>query len=239
MTLAGQHIVVLGGTSGIGLAVARATAEQGAKVTVVSSRQTSVDHAVNGLPSGAQGFVADLTDSAQIHALFEQLGPLDHLVYTAGEALLLSPLAELDIADTQKFFQLRYFSALTVIQAALPRLRPDGSITLTTGTAGPRPIPGSSVTSSLCGAVESLTRALAVELAPIRVNAVMPGVVRTPLWDSFPEEIRDQLYRDTAAATPLHRIGEVDEIAHAYLYLLTQPHATGTILTLDGGAVLA
>ncbi|MEC3918082.1 SDR family oxidoreductase [Nocardia sp. CDC160] len=238
MSLDGQHVVILGGTSGIGYAVARASAARGAKVTVVSSRQANVDKAVAELPAGAGGVVADLNDADRIRAVFDELGAIDHLVYTAGEPLLLSPVTDLDIDAARKFFELRYFSVLTAVQAALPHLRADGSITLTTGTAGPRPVPGSSVTSSVCGAVEALTRALAVELAPIRVNAVMPGVVRSPLWN-FPEDLREQFYADTAANTPLRRIAETDDIAQAFVFFLTQPHATATILPLDGGAVLA
>ncbi|MFE3000624.1 SDR family oxidoreductase [Nocardia sp. NPDC059246] len=238
MSLDGQHVVILGGTSGIGYAVAAATAAQGAKVTVVSSRQENVDRAVAELPAGVTGVVANLNDTNRIRAIFDELGALDHLVYTAGDPLLLSPLAELDLDAARKFFELRYFSVLAAVQAAAPRLRADGSITLTSGTAGPRPVPGSTITSSVCGAIETLTRALAVELAPIRVNAVMPGVVRSPLWN-FPEELREQFYTDTAAATPLRRIAEVDDIAQAFVFFLTQPHATGTVLPLDGGAVLA
>ncbi|WP_405139355.1 SDR family oxidoreductase [Nocardia sp. NBC_01388] len=238
MSLAGQHVVVLGGTSGIGFAVAASAAERGAKVTVVSSSRANIDRTLAELPSGSTGYVVDLTDGDRVRALFEEIGALDHLVYTAGEALLLSPLADLDLAEARKFFELRYFGVLAAVQAAVPQLRPDGSITLTTGTAGPRPVPGSTVTSSLCGAVETLSRALAVELAPIRVNAVMPGVVRSPLW-AFPEDVREQFYADTAAGTPLRRIAEVEDIAQAFLFFLTQPHATGTVLTLDGGAVLA
>ncbi|WP_433672811.1 SDR family oxidoreductase [Nocardia sp. CA-136227] len=100
------------------------------------------------------------------------------------------------------------------------------------------PVPGSAVPSSMCGAIEALTRALAVELAPIRVNAVMPGVVRSPLWN-FPDDLREQFYADSAAATPLRRIAEADDIARAFVFLIGQPHATAAVLTLDGGAVLA
>ncbi|MGF6885235.1 NAD(P)-dependent dehydrogenase (short-subunit alcohol dehydrogenase family) [Nocardia sp. GAS34] len=238
MGLSGQHVAVLGGTSGIGLAVATAAAKRGATVTVVSSRRSNVDQALATLPAGTTGLVADLADSNRVRELFDEIAVLDHVIYTAGDALLLSPLAELNPADARKFFELRYFGALTAVQAAAPRLRSGGSITLTTGTAGPRPMPGSAIASSVCGAIEALTRALAIELAPIRVNAVMPGVVRSPLWDSLPAEARQQLYDGTAATTPLHRVGEVDDIAEAYLFLLTQAHATGSVLTLDGGAIL-
>jgi NAD(P)-dependent dehydrogenase (short-subunit alcohol dehydrogenase family) len=148
-------------------------------------------------------------------------------------------LAALDLDKARESFALRFFGALCVIHAAVPHLQPGGSITLTTGIAGRRPGPGWAVAASICGAVESLTRALAVELAPIRVNAVCPGVVRSPLWDSMGETGREQVYRDSAASTLARRVGEVDDVAHAYLYCLTQPFATGSILTVDGGAALA
>jgi NAD(P)-dependent dehydrogenase (short-subunit alcohol dehydrogenase family) len=235
----GKRVVVLGGTSGIGFAVAATAAAAGAAVTVVSSQKANIDRAVGELGAGADGRVADLTDPGQVRSLFDALGDIDHLVYTAGGPLLLAPVNDLDLGAARDFFTLRYFGALAAVQAAAPHLRPGGSITLTTGTAGPRPMPGSAVTSSICGALEALTRALAVELAPIRVNAVMPGVVRSNLWAPLPGGTREQFYQDTAATAPLRRVGEVDDIAQAYVFYMTQRHATGTVLVLDGGAVLA
>ena len=110
---------------------------------------------------------------------------------------------------------------------------------LTTGIAGRRPGPGWAGAASICGAVESLTQALAVELAPIRVNAICPGVVPSPLWASMSKTSHEQLYRDTAEAIPAGRVGEAEDIAHAYLFCLTEPFATGSILTVDGGTALA
>jgi NAD(P)-dependent dehydrogenase (short-subunit alcohol dehydrogenase family) len=238
MDLHHQRVVVLGGTSGIGFATAKAAACLGAQVIVVSGRPASVDRAMADLP-GTDGRAADLTDADQVGRLFDDLGDIDHLVYTAGEPLALTSLDTLNLKQAREFFNLRYFGALWAVHAALPHLRPGGSITLTTGIAGRRPAAGWAVAASICGAVESLTRALAVELAPIRVNAVSPGIVRSPLWDAMTQDSRDQLYRDTAAGIPAGRVGEVDDIAQAYLYCLTQPFATGSILTVDGGAVLA
>ena len=158
---------------------------------------------------------------------------------SAGEPLALMSPHTLDLDKARDFFTLGYFCVLWAVHVAVPHLRPGGSIPLTTGIAGRRPGPGWAVAASICGAVESLTRALAIELAPIRVNAVSPGVVRSPLWDSMTEASREQLYRDTAGGIPAGRVGEVDDIAQAYLFCLTQPFATGSILTVDGGAVLA
>ena len=239
MDLRGQRVVILGGTSGIGLATAKAAARHGAKVIVVSRQPASIDRTLAELPPDARGRAADLTDPALVCSLFGDLGDIDHLVFTAGEPLALTDLAALDLDKAREFFALRYFGALWAVHAAAPHLRPGGSITLTSGTASRRPGPGWAVAASICGAVESLTRALAVELAPIRVNAVCPGVVRSPLWASMSETSREQVYRDTAASIPAGRVGEVDDIAHAYLYCLTQPFATGSILTVDGGTALA
>ncbi len=236
--LRGQRVVVLGGTSGIGLATAHAAARQGADVTVVSSRKTSVDRALEELPAGSRGHHVDLTDGDLVRALFDELGEIDHMVFTAGEPLSLLTLDALDLDAARGFFGLRYFGALAAAAAAAPHIRPGGSITLTTGIAKDRPGPGWSVAAGICGAVDALTRALAVELAPIRVNAVSPGVVRTPLWSPMGDADREQLYRDTADASPLGRVGEAEDIARAFLFCLTQPFATGTVLTVDGGAVL-
>ncbi len=239
MDLHGQRVVILGGTSGIGLATAKAAAHYGAEVTVISRQQASVDRALAELPPGVGGRAADLADPALVWSLFSDLGDIDHLIFTAGEPLPLMDMAALDLDKAKESFTLRYFGALSAVHAAVPHLQPGGSITLTTGIAGHRPGAGWAVAASICGAVESLTRALAVELAPIRVNAVSPGVVRSPLWASMSQASREQVYQQTAASIPAGRVGEVDEIAHAYLYCLTQPFATGSILAVDGGAALA
>ncbi|MDT7786733.1 MAG: hypothetical protein QOF58_5152 [Pseudonocardiales bacterium] len=220
-TLDGQRVAILGGSSGIGLATAQAALEAGAEVTIVSRTPKP----------GFAHRAADLTDPAAITEALDAIGEIDHLVYTAGEPLELMTLADFDRDRARTFFGLRYFSVLDAVKAA----RVTTSITLTTGIAKDRPGPGWAVAASVCGAVEALTKALAIELAPLRVNAVSPGVVRSPLWGPDAE----QLYTDVGKSLPLQRVGEVEEIAHAFLYLMTQPWATGTILTVDGGTVLA
>ena len=232
MTVQDQRVVVLGGTSGIGLATARLAADQGATVIVASSNPSSVQRALTALPSSASGQAVDLTDSAAVAAFFAGLDPFDHLVFTAGEALTLLAVGAMDLVQARQAFELRYFGALGAVSAAVPRLRPGGSVVLTTGAAGDRPGPGWSVAASICGAMDSLVRALAVELAPLRVNAVKPGVVRTPLW-------RDALdYAEAANHLPVQRVGEPEDIAAAYVYLMNQPYATGSIVSVDGGHVL-
>ncbi|WP_030247046.1 SDR family oxidoreductase [Streptomyces sp. NRRL S-350] len=239
MPLTDQRVLVLGGTSGIGLATADLAARRGARVVVASSRADSAERALTTLPAGTTAEVADLTDSNQVAALFDRVGTIDHLVFTAGEPLALMPLDDLDLDAARRFFTLRYFGALDAVRAAAPRLRPGGSVTLTSGTAGLRPGPGWSVAASICGAIEALVRALAVELAPIRVNAVRAGMLRTPLWSGLPDTDREQLYAQAAAGLPLGRIGDPEDAAEAYAYLMEQRYATGTIVTVDGGTLLA
>jgi len=234
MDLQGQHVIVLGGTSGIGLATAAAAARRGATVTVASSRSTSVDKALAVLPAGTTGRVVDLGRPGEVRALFDDLGEIDHLVYTAGEPLALMPVATLDLAAARDFFTVRYFGVLAAVQAARVR----ESITLTTGVAKDRPGAGWAVAASICGAVQALTKALAVELAPVRVNAVSPGVVRSPVWSRMGEDERERMYRDIGGHIPAGRVGEVEDIAEAYLFCMTQSFATGTVLTVDGGSVL-
>ena len=234
MGLNEKRIVILGGTSGIGLAVAQAAAGEGAQVIVVSSNADRLDRALSNLPAGAEGRVTNLLSSREVAQLFEDLGDFDHLVYTAGEALQLAPLQTLDIATARSFFELRYWGALAAAKAAQGKLRLGGSIVFTSGVAGARPGAGWSIASSVCSAMEGLTRALAVELAPIRVNIVSPGVVRTALWRDMDEQAREALYASEAARLPVGHVAEASEIADGYLYLMRQTYATGQVLALDG-----
>jgi NAD(P)-dependent dehydrogenase (short-subunit alcohol dehydrogenase family) len=238
MNLNGQKVVVLGGTSGIGLATARAALHEGADVVVVSSRQESVDNACADLGAQAQGHVVDLSREDAIARFFEQAGAFDHLVYTAGENLELGELATLSQDGARRFWDIRYWGAFAAVKYGVPHLRAGGSIVLTTGIAGLRPRKGWTVAASICSAVEGLTRALAVELGPIRVNAVSPGVVKTPLWGAMSESERETMYREVGATLPVRQVGEVDDIAQAYLYLMRERYSTGQVIVVDGGTVL-
>jgi len=238
MTLKDKRIVILGGTSGIGLAVAEAAATEGAQVLIASSDDARVERALTTLPAGAEGRVVDLSSAISIEAFFEGVGPLDHLVYTAGEALKLLPLAEGDMASARHFFELRYWGALMAARWGHRQIRPGGSIVFTSGVAGARPGPGWSVAASICGAMEGLTRALAVELAPIRVNIVSPGVVKTPLWREMPEEARESLYASEARRLPVGHVADAQEVAEGYLYLMRQTFVSGQTLVIDGGGLL-
>lgn len=238
MSLTEKRIVIIGGTSGIGLATAHAAIDAGAEVVIASSRQASIDAAIGELTSRTTGHTLDVLDPSAVDAFFEKVGSFDHLVYTAGEPLSLMPVDGLNIDRARGFFQIRFFGALNAVSAGAKHIRPGGSITLTSGSARTRPGAGWSVASSLCGATTSLAGALAVELAPIRVNVVEPGIVRSPLWSGMSVEDQQAMYDQQAAVLPSGRVGEVQDVAQAFLYSMTQSFMTGASIPVDGGALL-
>jgi len=236
--LRGKKIVLLGGTSGFGLATALAAAEEGAEVVVVSSRQQRVDEALSALPPGSKGYAVNLTDEQQIAGLFNQIGEFDHLIFTAGETLQLNELPSVKMDEARQFFEVRYWGALMAAKYGSPFMRKGGSITLTNGTIGLRPRKGWAVAASLTCAIEGLTRALAVELAPLRVNAVCAGMARTELWSNIPEVDREAMFNEHGSKLLTGRVGEASDIAEAFLYLMKGNFSTGQVIVVDGGGVL-
>ena len=236
--LRNKRVVILGGSSGIGLAVAEQAASQGAKLVIASSNVERVQKAIESLGGNAQGHTLDLSDEQAVETLFTKLGAFDHLVFTAGDSLHLQNLADTDLKQARRAFELRYWAALAAVKYASKSIRKGGSIVLTTGVAGQRPHKGWVVAASVCGTIEALTRALALELAPIRVNAVSPGVVRTNLWQNMNAAERERLYESVGKNLPVGRVGEAHDIAQAYLFLMQEEFSTGQTLVVDGGTVL-
>lgn len=237
-SLQDKVVVVLGGTSGIGLAVAIAVARQGAIVKIGSSNQQRINEALALLPANASGQVVDLSSEQQIKTFFEQTGVFDHLVYTAGENIRLGKVTETDIDAAKNYLNIRYWGAVTAVKYGSPLIREKGSITLTSGIASRRPGTGWMLGASICGAMDAFCRAMAVELAPLRVNIVSPGIVRTNLWNSLTTEDRSTLYDQVGNSLLVKRVGEPEDVAKTYLYLMTQEYCTGQSLVVDGGGVL-
>jgi NAD(P)-dependent dehydrogenase (short-subunit alcohol dehydrogenase family) len=236
--LKGKKVIILGGSAGIGLATAKAAAAEGADVIIGSSKQERIDLALSALPTGAKGFVIDLSKEAEIESFFHHEGPFDHLVYTAGEQLLLGELAVTPINNIKNAFTVRYYGALCAVKYGSANINKGGTITLTAGIAASKPNKGWTAGASICAAVEGLTRALAVELAPIRVNAVSPGLVRTDLWANMTATDREALYEAFGNSLPVGRVGESEDISAAYIYLMKQEYGTGQIIVADGGYLL-
>lgn len=223
------RVVVIGGTSGIGLAVAQAAAAAGAQVIVGSRSAQSVERALSELSGRASGRPVDVTSTASLESFFAATGAFDHLVYTAGDALLSGVIADYDPQRAHDFFDIRLFRALDTVRIALPTLT--GSVTLTSGAAAFHGGPGRLLGATVSGAVITAARSLAVELAPIRVNVVAPGIVRTPLWSGTPES----LFERAAGQTLLGRVATPEDAAKAYLSLIDQDYLTGNVSVVDGG----
>jgi NAD(P)-dependent dehydrogenase (short-subunit alcohol dehydrogenase family) len=233
-----ERIVLLGGTSGIGLATAELAAADGATVIIASSSPDRIDAALERLPASAEGYTVDVRREEQIRDLFNRLGSFDHLAFTAGETLQIGAIVGTDLEAARRALDVRLWGAYAAVKHAVPHVRPGGSIVLSSGIAGTRPEPNWTVAAAVCGALDALTRALAVELAPIRVNAVAPGVVRSDLWRQMSEDDRSAMYDSLSDALPVGRVGEVGDIAQTFLYLMRNRYSSGAIVTVDGGSVL-
>ncbi|WCT14315.1 SDR family oxidoreductase [Mucilaginibacter jinjuensis] len=236
--LEGKKVVIIGGSAGIGLAAAIAAANSGALVIIASSDAERMEKALSQLPENASGICTDAGDEEQIKRLFEQTGFFDHLIYTAGETFYSGILSEIDIKSSKKFFDIRYWGAMAAVKYAAPYINPGGSITLTSGIAGQSPGKGWAIGASMTAAMEGFTRAMAIELAPIRVNAVSPGIVNTELWSLVPPEAREHLFSQAASQLPLGKIAGPQDLALTYLHLMEQNYMTGQTITVDGGGVL-
>jgi NAD(P)-dependent dehydrogenase (short-subunit alcohol dehydrogenase family) len=237
MTLSGKRVVIVGGTSGIGFAVAVAARDQGARVVVASSQPANVDRAIGRLGGEATGVRLDVTQEADVKAAFESFGSFDHLVFTAGDwgGPRRSTFAEIDLDAAQSLFGVRFWGSMRVVKHAHRWLSGDGSITLTNGMIAHRPAKGAVMSAAMAGAVEHAALAMAVELAPIRVNVVCPGYVKTEVWASMPEAERDAFLARMTSRQPLPRAAEASEVAEAYLYLMRGGYTTGQVMRLDGG----
>lgn len=236
MSLKAKRIVVIGGTSGIGFAIAEAALREGATVVVASSNAAKVEAAVKSLSSGVSGVIVDVTSESSVELAFAEIGSFDHLVTTAGDwKARRGPVVEMDLEAAKWNFAVRFWGALAAVKHAHKSIAAGGSITLTDGMVAHRPSKGSAVATAMAGAVEHLTRGLAVDLAPIRVNCVCPGLIRTGVWESIPEERRAEQFERMTKRQPLSRVGEPSEAAEAYLYLMRGGYTTGQVLHVDGG----
>ncbi|HEY2710354.1 MAG TPA: SDR family oxidoreductase [Caulobacteraceae bacterium] len=237
MGLDGKRIVIIGGTSGIGLAVAEAAIADGAEVVVGSSQAANVETATRKLGNHASGDTIDVKAEDSVAAYFAKVGPFDHLVFTAGDWGGRGGrfLTETDLSRAAELYAVRHWGALAAIKHGQPYIREGGSITLTNGMIAHRPRKGTALSTAMAGGIEHLTRGLAVDLAPIRVNAVCPGAIRTDVWNSIPAENREAQFKQMTQRLPIPRIGEPNEVAEAYLYLMRAGYTTGQVLLVDGG----
>lgn len=233
MTLAGKKIVVVGGSSGIGLATAELAKQAGADVVIASRSAARLDPVAERLKVTA--IPVDVTSDQGVAELFRRAGPVDHVVLTAAQ-LRTGPFKTVAMEDVRATMEAKFWGAWRVAREA--EIRPGGSLTLVTGFLSVRPRPNSAIIGAANGALESLARALALELAPVRVNAVSPGVIDTPIRAAMPEAARKEMLAKTAAALPVGRVGMAEDIARQIASLMANGFATGSIVYIDGGALV-
>jgi NAD(P)-dependent dehydrogenase (short-subunit alcohol dehydrogenase family) len=229
--------LIVGGTSGVGLATARLLAARGADVHVAGRSEARL-RAVAGSDPQLTGHRADGADADAIRAVLERVGTIDWLVVALGGSGGPGPLADLDLTLLRQAFDAKFWAQLTTIKAALPYVAPTGSITLIGAVTARAGMPGTAGIAAINGAVEALVKPLAVELAPIRVNGVSPGFVDTPWWAGLPEADRQAYFAAAARALPTRHVATAEEVAEVVALAATNTTTTGTVLEADGGARL-
>ena len=238
--LDGKKVVVIGGASGVGFAVAAAALDAGAEVVVGSSQTARIEAAAAKLGRVARGgaprgLTVDVKDEVSVAAFFETIGPFDHLVFTAGDwGHMLGATRDLDVEASKARLEVRFWGAARAAKHGARQIAGDGSITLTGGMLAHRPMPGAPLTTASAHTTEGLALGLARDLAPIRVNAVCLGLILSEQIQTWGE---DMVKRFTANL-PLPRGGTVDEAAEAYLYLMRATYVTGQVVRVDGGGCL-
>jgi len=231
--LTGKKVVVVGGSSGIGLATAEMAKAQGADVTIASRSADKVKAVAAKI--GAKGISADVTSDQSVADLFRACGPVDHVVVSAAQ-LRTGPFKTVAMDDVRGTLEGKFWGAWRCARAA--EIKPGGSLTLVSGFLSVRPRPNAAIVSAANGALESLTLALALELAPVRVNCVSPGIIDTPIRAAMPEAARKEMLDKAAAGLPVRRVGLGEDIAQQILAFMANGFMTGSIVYLDGGGLV-
>jgi len=236
VSLINTTVVILGGSSGMGLATAKAAQAEGARVVITGRSPERLQAARAVLGDGVRTVGLDVGDEMGTRALFSELDTVDHVFITAG-AVLFDPKLAPDAASVRPALDTRFWGAFNAAKSAAATMSTGGSITFTSGTAAMRPIRGASVAGASCGAVEAFARSLAVDLAPIRVNTIQPGLIDTPFLDTLGER-RSAIIAEYSRRLPVGRVGRTEDVADAVLFLMKNGFVTGITLTVDGGGVL-
>jgi NAD(P)-dependent dehydrogenase (short-subunit alcohol dehydrogenase family) len=230
--LTGKRILVVGGSSGIGAATARAFADLGADVTIASrNMERLVATAADINLSVAVGTI-DITDDLSVQRFFDSDVTYDHVV-VSGAQTPIGSLRELPMSDAYAAMESKFWGAYRVARYA--KIANDGSLTLVSGILSTRPSNGAAAQGAVNAALEALARGLALELSPVRVNTVSPGIIATPLWSKLDEKSRESMYEATAARLPARRMGQPADVANAIVYVATTPYSTGSTVVVDGG----
>jgi NAD(P)-dependent dehydrogenase (short-subunit alcohol dehydrogenase family) len=236
MELTGQRIVIMGGSSGIGLATARMLVKAGVEVTITGRNPDKINTAVMQLGERVHGSVVDATSIPQLQTFFREYGTFEHLVIAVSGAAGGGAFRSLDLQDLRHGFEAKFWPQVAVAQISLETLQRDGSITFIASGSSRTARPGTAGLAAINGALDAMIPTLAVELRPLRVNAVSPGVIATPWWDRVSEGFRNDFFAQSAASAPAERVGQPEDVAQAIIFLIQNTFMTGSIIDCDGGA---
>jgi NAD(P)-dependent dehydrogenase (short-subunit alcohol dehydrogenase family) len=237
--MSAQHIVIVGGSSGIGLATARHFLDSDHRVTITGRSAQRLNEAQSVLGGRAATAAMDAADPLSVQMAFAAMGRFDHLVLALGSRKGAGPFASVSMDDVRASFEEKVFPHFATAQAALPFLAENGSVTFVAAVSAHAAMPGTAGIGAANAAVAALVPILAAELKPLRVNAVSPGVIDTPWWNFLTDEQKAPLFAGYAAKTPVGRIGTPDDIAAAIAFLITSRFTTGEVIVCDGGLRLA
>jgi NAD(P)-dependent dehydrogenase (short-subunit alcohol dehydrogenase family) len=230
-----QDVLVVGGSSGIGLATAKAFAAAGARVTIASRSSDKLAAALKEIGDGARSEVLDTGDAEAVES-FLAAHTWNHIVVSAAKTPS-GPVRQLSLEDAHKAMESKFWGAYRVARAS--RIRDGGSLTIVSGFLSVRPSATSVLQGAINAALESLVRGMALEFSPVRVNAVSPGMIRTPLWSGMDDDKREAMFAAVAEKLPAKRAGEPEDIANAILYAAATPFTTGSTIVVDGGGSIA
>jgi NAD(P)-dependent dehydrogenase (short-subunit alcohol dehydrogenase family) len=236
--LQNKKIVIVGGTSGIGLTTATMLVGAGAEVVITGRDQNKLAQAIKESGASSLSRTVDATDRNQLNDFFKSINNFDHLVVTVSGGKGAGAFKDLNLDDLRTGFEDKFWPQLHTLQAALPYLNTRGSVTFITAVSATSRKPGFSGLAAINGAIELMIPALARELQPLRVNAVSPGVVDTAWWDAFPVDVKNNLFDQFAAETPAGRVGKPEDIAKAIIAMIDIDFITGRVLQVDGGYAL-
>jgi NAD(P)-dependent dehydrogenase (short-subunit alcohol dehydrogenase family) len=233
----GQTVVVFGGSSGIGEATAQRALREGAHVVIVGRDADKLARARERL-GPVEVRVADACSRASVDAALAGLTRIDHVVVCVSGSKGAGAFATLDLRVLEQALKEKTLAQLTVVQAAAARLAPRGSIVLVSAASARSRLRGTAGLAAVNGALEAMVPILALELAPLRVNAVSPGVIDTPWWSGLPAAAKDELFRNAETTLPVGRVGRADEVADVIVLLAQSEFVTGSVYEVDGGAHL-